>query len=115
MENRNRTRNRGRGRGRRGQNKRGRGKGRRGESRMYEQLNNTSTPNNLRNNYPFPQSKVYKIVMCETYVEQGASPFVIRQFALNDITLPDPASVNITTNRIKFNINNIRVISCTKS
>jgi hypothetical protein len=60
---------------------------------MYEQLNNTSTPNNLRNNYPFPQSKVYKIVMCETYVEQGASPFVIRQFALNDITLPDPASV----------------------
>lgn len=79
---------RGRGRGNRGRFNR-KNNGRNNEGRLYQTLNNVKGPNNLKNNYPFPQSKVYKLTMVETFVlQQTGVSYCFNGYVINDIQLP---------------------------
>jgi len=88
-------------RGRRGRTTRGRGQTRRGRGRknfqqkrgqLYNEINNVTGPRNLRNNFPFPQSKIYKLVTNTNIVLQAlVNGFDVIDIQLGNIWNPYPS------------------------
>jgi len=84
-----------RGRNPRGRNNRGRGRGRnvraqRLEGNLYNLLNNDTSSVNLKNNYPFPNSKIYKLTLNNSIIVIPATNnFKVYDLMINNAHSPD--------------------------
>lgn len=87
------------------------------QSRMVEILNDPRGPRNLKNNFPFPQSKVYKLVSNNTFrVFDGSNEYRVIDIELNNIVNPYPSMTNVNPTGIQtlvgiYNIGHVQKVS----
>lgn len=104
-------------RGGRGRSNRPKNSGTRQQSRMVEILNDPRGPRNLKNNFPFPQSKIYKLVSNNTFrVFDGSNEYKVIDIELNNIVNPYPTMTSVNPTGIStlvgiYNIGHVQKVS----